>query len=158
MRKIPAATVALAAVAVPLAGPAAADQPRADQVVTGAYSLHFTDGSLDDTSFNATSCGIGCAQINFSNASGQGQFYADRWNVTFPANPAAWRCADGTVHRGVDNLRWDPATGIGTMIVIRNEAACGYSNHGGETLAHPFTVTRLSSQSEQPGILAPIAW
>jgi hypothetical protein len=157
MRKIPAATVALAAVAVVLAAPASADQPRPDQVVTGAYSLHFTDGSLPDTSFNATSCGIGCAQINFSNATGQGQFYADRWNVAFPPNPAAWRCPDGTVHRGVDNLRWDPATGIGTMLVIRNEAACGYTDHSSETVGHPMTVSRLGSQLAQPGILAPVA-
>jgi len=159
MRKISAATVALAAVAVPLAAPASADPvERPDQVVTGMYGAHFTDGSLPDLTFKATSCGIGCAQIDFSNTSGRAQFIADRWHVNFPPNPAAWRCADGTVHNGNDQLAWDPATGVGAMIVARAGAACGYMDHTSEPTAHPFTVTRLSGGSGQPGILPPVAW
>lgn len=158
MRKIPAATVALAAAAVWLAAPAPADPIRLDEVVGGMYSLHFTDGSLPDMTFKATPCGIGCAQVAFSNSTGQGQFYADRWHVTFPPNPAAWRCADGTLHEGADQLAWDPATGIGEMMVARRGAACGYSDHSSETVAHPFTVTGPTSQSGQPSILAPITW
>jgi hypothetical protein len=155
MRKIPAATVALAAMAIPLAAPASADPVSIDQLVSGMYNVHFTDGSLDDVRFKATSCGIGCAQIDFSNASGQGRFYADRWHANFPPNPAAWRCADGTLHGGTDQLSWDPATGIGMMSVARTGAACGYSDHTSQPMAHPFTLTRSTSQSEQPGILPP---
>jgi hypothetical protein len=119
------------------------------------YNVHFTDGSLEDLRFKATACGIGCAQVIFSNASGQAQFYTDRWQVSFPPNPAAWRCSDGTVHSGVDQWTWDPATGVGVMVVVRTDAACGYTDHTSEPIAHPFTLTRLSSQSAQPGILAP---
>jgi hypothetical protein len=159
MRKIPAATVALAAVAVPLAAPASADPVvRPDEVTTGMYGMHFTDGSLPDLTYKATSCGIGCAQIDFSNTSGQGRFYADRWKANFPPNPAAWRCADGTLHGGTEQLSWDPATGIGTMSVVRTGAACGYSDHTSQPMAHPFTVTMLSSGSGQPGALPPVAW
>jgi len=156
MRKIPAAAVALAAVAVPLAAPASADPVRADQVVSGMYGMHFTDGSLEDLTFKATSCGIGCAQIDFSNASGRAQFYADRWHANFPINPAAWRCPDGSPHGGTDQLSWDPATGVGTMIVVRTDAACGYPAHGSEPISHPFTVTR-TGDSAQPSVLPPAA-
>jgi hypothetical protein len=155
MRKIPVTTVALATVAIPLAAPASADPVRADQAVSGMYNVHFTDGSLDDLTFKATPCGIGCAQVIFSNASGQAQVYADRWHVGFPPNPAAWRCSDGTLHSGVDHWSWDPATGVGVMVVARTGAACGYTDHTSEPIEHPFTLTRLSSQSAQPGILAP---
>jgi hypothetical protein len=157
MRKISAATVALAAVAVPLAAPASADPVgRPDQVVTGMYGAHFTDGSLPDLTFKATSCGIGCAQIDFSNTSGQAEFIADRWHVNFPPNPAAWRCADGTVHNGSEQLAWYPATGIGALLVSRAGAACGYTDHTAETISHPIAVTRLSSGTGQPGALPPV--
>jgi hypothetical protein len=156
MRKIPVTTVALAAMAIPLAAPAWADPVMAaDQVVSGMYSVHFNDGSLDDVTVKATSCGIGCVQLNFANTSGQAQFYADRWHASFPPNPAAWRCPDGTAHRGFDEWTWDPITGIGTRVVVRTEAACGYSDHSSVPAAHRFTLTRMSGQSEQPGVLAP---
>ena len=87
MRKIPVTTVALAAVVVPLAAPASADPvAAADQVVSGWFrDIHFTDGSRDDLTFKATSCGVGCAQVAFSNASGQARFFADRWHADFSA-------------------------------------------------------------------------
>ncbi len=154
MRKIPVTTVALAAVAVPLAAPASADPVAADQVVSGMYNIHFTDGSRDDLRFKATSCGVGCAQVAFSNASGQAQFFADRWHADFPPNPAAWRCNDGTVHSGFEQMAWDPATGIGTMIVVRTEAACGYLSHGSASIAHPFSLTK-SQSAQEPSFLAP---
>jgi hypothetical protein len=154
MRKISATTVALAAVAVPLAAPASAGPGAAEQMVSGMYNVHFTDGGLNDLRFKATSCGIGCAQVIFSNASGQAQFYADRWHANFPPNPAAWRCNDGTVHGGVAQMAWDPATGIGTMIVARTEAACGYLSHGSESISHPFTLTR-SESAQEPSPLGP---
>ena len=156
MRKLSAATVALAAATIALAAPASADSgTRPDQLVNGTYTMHFTDGSLPDMRYQATSCGIGCAQVVFSNATGQGQFYADRWHANFPPNPAAWRCPDGSLHLGVDQLEWDPATGIGTMGVARTEAACGYMTHGDQPISHPFTVTR--SDSGQPTALAAAA-
>jgi hypothetical protein len=113
--------------------------------------------SLPDLTLKASSCGIGCAQIDFSNTSGQAQFIAGRWHVNFPPN-AAWRCPDGTTHGGSEQLAWDPATGVGAMIVARAGAACGYTDHTGEPMEHPFTVTRLSSGSGQPGILTTVAW
>ncbi|ORV93265.1 hypothetical protein AWC11_06660 [Mycobacterium interjectum] len=156
MRKISAATVALGIVAIPLAAPAAsADPVVADQMVGGMYNVHFNDGSLDDLTFKATPCGIGCVQVAFSNTSGQAQFYADRWHASFPPNPAAWRCNDGSVHRGFDEWTWDPGTGIGTRVVVRTEAACGYTDHSSVPIAHRFTLTRLSGDSGQPGVLAP---
>jgi hypothetical protein len=156
MRKISAATIALAAVAVPLAAPASADPVMANQVMSGMYSVHFTDGSLDDLTFKATSCGVGCSQVIFSNSSGQARFFADRWNVSFPPNPAAWRCPDGTVHGGFDRWDLDPATGVGMMVVARTDAACGFTAKS-DPISHKFTVTRLSSQSslQEPSILAP---
>ncbi|MCV7443595.1 hypothetical protein H7K33_15260 [Mycobacterium paraense] len=156
MRKIPAImTVALATVAIPLAAPASADPMAPDQLVSGMYNLHFPDGSLEDQTFKATSCGIGCVQVNFSNTSGQAQFYADRWHASFPPNPAAWRCPDGSVHRGFDEWTWDPATGVGSRVVVRTEAACGYTDHSSVPIAHRFALTKLSGQSAQPGSLAP---
>jgi hypothetical protein len=154
MRKIPVTTVALAAVAVPLAAPVSADPVAADQVVSGMYNIHFTDGGPNDLTFKATSCGVGCAQIIFSNASGRAQFFADRWHANFPPNPAAWRCNDGTVHGGVAQMAWDPATGVGTMIVARTEAACGYPSQGSEAIAHTFTLTK-SPSAQEPGPLGP---
>jgi hypothetical protein len=136
-------TVALAAVAVPLAAPASADPVAAEQVVSGMYNIHFTDGSRDDAVLKATSCGVGCAEVAFSNTSGQAHFYADRWHANFPPNPTAWRCDDGTMHSGVEQMAWDPATGIGTLIVVRTEAACGYTSHNTVSpIAHPFILTR----------------
>jgi hypothetical protein len=155
MWKIPVTTVALATVAIPLAAPAPADPVMTDQLVSGMYNVHFPDGSLGDTTFKAVSCGIGCTQVVFSNTSAQAQFYADRWHASFPPNPAAWRCDDGSTHRGVEEWTWDPATGIGTMSVVRTEAACGYTDHSSFPIAHRFALTRLSGQSDQPGILAP---
>jgi hypothetical protein len=155
MWKIRVTTVALAAMAIPLAAPASADPVVADQLVSGMYNVHFTDGSLGDLTFKATSCGITCAQVIFSNTSGQAQFYADRWHASFPPNPAAWRCNDGTVHRGFEEWTWEPETGVGTMMVVRTEAACGYMDHTSQPIAHRFTLTRLSGESAQPGILAP---
>ncbi len=154
MRNIPVTTVALAALAVPLAAPASADPAAAAQVVSGMYNIHFTDGSRDDLRFKATSCGIACAQVAFVNASGQAQFFADRWHADFPPNPAAWRCNDGTVHSGFEQMAWDPATGIGTMIVVRTEAACGYLSHGSASIAHPFSLTK-SQSAQEPSFLAP---
>ncbi len=155
MRKIPVTTVALAAVVVPLAAPASADPvAAADQVVSGMYNIHFTDGSRDDLTFKATSCGVGCAQVAFSNASGQARFFADRWHADFPPNPAAWRCNDGTVHSGFEQMAWDPATGIGTMVVVRTEAACGYTSHDSTSMAHPFSLTR-SQSAQEPSVLSP---
>lgn len=156
MRKLPAATVAVAAAAIALAAPASADPMRPDQLVNGTYTIHITDGNFPDMRYQATSCGIGCVQISFSNATGQGQFYADRWHVTFPPNPAAWLCPDGSAHGGVDNLAWDPATGDGTLTVTRNAAACGYPDHGSEIISHPLAVTR-GGNSGQPTALPPIA-
>ncbi|WP_156738203.1 MULTISPECIES: hypothetical protein [unclassified Mycobacterium] len=156
MRKIPVTGAALAGVTIALAAPASAEPVMAaDQVVSGMYNVHFNDGSLDDVTFKAASCGIGCVQVIFSNTSGQAQFYADRWHASFPPNPAAWRCNDGTVHRGFDEWTWDPSTGIGTRVVVRTEAACGYTDHSSQPSAHRFTMTRLSGQSGQPGALAP---
>jgi hypothetical protein len=158
MRKIPAiAATALTAVAIPLAAPASADPMMPDQMVSGMYRLHFPDGSLEDQTFKASSCGVGCVQINFANTSGQAQFYADHWHASFPPNPAAWRCPDGSVHRGFDDWSWDAATGIGTMVVVRSEAACGYMDHSGEPIVHRFALTQVSSQPGQPGSLAPAA-
>jgi hypothetical protein len=156
MWKTRVTTAALATMAIPLAAPASADPVGADQLVSGMYNVHFTDGSLGDLTFKATSCGIGCAQVAFSNTSGQAQFYADRWHASFPPNPAAWRCNDGSVHRGFEEWTWDPGTGIGTMAVVRTEAACGYTDHSSVPIAHRFTLTRLSGQSDQPGMLAPV--
>ena len=136
MRKLPVTTVALAVLAVPLAAPASADPAAADQVVNGMYNIHFTDGSRDDLTFKATSCGIGCTQVAFANASGQAQFFADRWHANFVPHPAAWRCSDGTVHDGYEQLAWDPATGVGTMVVVRTEAACGYTSHASTSALH----------------------
>ncbi|MCV7091483.1 hypothetical protein [Mycobacterium interjectum] len=155
MKKIFVTAVALGIVANPLAAPASADPAVADQMVGGMYNVHFNDGSLGDLTFKATPCGIGCAEVSFSNTSGQAQFYADRWHASFPPNPAAWRCNDGSVHRGFDEWTWDPATGIGTRVVVRTEAACGYTDHSSIPIAHRFTLTRLSGDSGQPGILAP---
>lgn len=155
MRKIPAIATAALAVAIPLAAPASADPVMPDQMVSGMYRLHFPDGSLEDQTFKATSCGIGCVHIDFANTSGQARFYADRWQATFPPNAAAWRCADGTAHRGFDEWTWDPATGIGTMVVVRTEAACGYMDHSSQPIAHRFDLTQVSNQPGQPGSLAP---
>ncbi len=157
MRKLPVTTVALAVLAVPLAAPASADPAAADQVVNGMYNIHFTDGSRDDLTFKATSCGIGCTQVAFANASGQAQFFADRWHANFVPHPAAWRCNDGTVHDGFEQLAWDPATGVGTMVVVRTEAACGYTSHASTSgITHPFTLTR-SQSAQQPSVLPPAA-
>ena len=155
MTKIPVTTVALAAVVVPLAAPASADPVAADQVVSGMYNIHFTDGSRDDLTVKATSCGLGCAQLAFANTSGQAHFFADRWHTDFPPNPAAWRCNDGTVHSGIEQMAWDPATGVGTMVVVRTEAACGYTPRAGtSSIAHPFTLTR-SQSAQEPSVLPP---
>lgn len=158
MRKIPAATIALAAMAVPLSAPASADTPRPDQVVNGMYNMHFTDGSLEDLKFNATSCGVACTQVSFANVSGQAQFYSDRWHVSFPIIPTAWRCADGSAHPGFDQGAWFAATGVGSLEVVRTEAACGYPSHASDPIAHPFTLTRLTGQSGQPSVLPPVAF
>lgn len=156
MRKIPVATVALAAMALPLAAPASADPVMAaDEAVNGMYTVHFVDGSLQDLTFKATSCGIGCTQVTFSNASGQAQFYADRWHLALPPNPAAWRCNDGTTHRGTEEWTWDPSAGTGTMVVVRTEAACGYTDHSSQPIAHRFTLTKTSGQSGEPSTLPP---
>jgi hypothetical protein len=157
MRKISAATVTLAAVAVTLAAPASADPVRIDQMVTGLYRIHVPDGSVPDMTFQATSCGIGCAQIAFANVSAQAQYQSDRWHVNFPHNPAMWRCPDGSAHAGSDQLAWFAATGSGTLLVERQEAACGYTDHSSETVGHPMTVTQAGG-SGQPSALAPIAW
>lgn len=144
--------------AVSLAAPASAEPVSPDQLVGGMYTMHFPDGSLPDLTFKAAPCGIGCTGIIFATASGQAQFYADRWHASFPPTPDAWRCADGSLHRGVDHFSWDPATGAGEMVIARTEAACGYSDHTSEPMAHHFNVTKTSGQPGQPGILAPATW
>lgn len=156
MKTIPAATVALAALAVALAAPTSAEPIQPDQVTTGMYKMHFTDGALGDMTYQATSCGVGCSNVAFANAAGQARFYADRWHLDFLQTPAAWSCPDGSAHPGVVHMAWSPATGIGEMMVARVGAACGYSSHNSETMARPFIVTSLGSSSGQPSVLAPV--
>lgn len=159
MRKISATSVTLAtAAAVGLAAPTSAEPVSLDQSVGGMYTMHFPDGSFPDMTFKVTSCSIGCATVNFSNATGQAQYYADRWHVSFPPTPDAWRCADGSLHRGADHFSWSGATGAGEMVVVRTEAACGYSDHTSEPIAHHFNLTKSSSEAGQPGVLAPGTW
>jgi hypothetical protein len=114
------AAVIVAWVAVGLATPALADPAAPGPVFEGNYTYSgpaVANGPSITAQWIATSCGVGCADIEVPPVAGQAGFSAQAqlgyggWSLTHQNVPDAVVCNDG--HLGVGNItyRWDGTEG-----------------------------------------------